>query len=106
VTNDDLLELLVATAAAVERAVGKVAGRDRRARTDRAGQYAIDLNVKDGRHGEQIDQVEGAASFTILEADVFGTGYRLTHHDGLLALDFEWQVQPGHLDELAPDRAG
>jgi len=43
VTNDDLLELLVATAAAVERAVGKVSGRDRRARTDRAGQYAIDL---------------------------------------------------------------
>ena len=42
-TNDDLLELLVATAAAVERAVGKVSGRDRRARTDRAGQYAIDL---------------------------------------------------------------
>jgi fructose-1,6-bisphosphatase/inositol monophosphatase family enzyme len=43
VTNDDLLELLAATAAAVERAVRRVSGRDRRARTDRAGQYAIDL---------------------------------------------------------------
>jgi fructose-1,6-bisphosphatase/inositol monophosphatase family enzyme len=43
VTNDDLLELLVATAAAVEPAVRAVSGRDRRARTDRAGQYAIDL---------------------------------------------------------------
>jgi fructose-1,6-bisphosphatase/inositol monophosphatase family enzyme len=43
VTNDDLLELLVATAAAVEQAVRGVSGRDRRARTDRRGQYAIDL---------------------------------------------------------------
>jgi myo-inositol-1(or 4)-monophosphatase len=43
VTTDDLLALLAATAAAVEQAVRGVSGRDRRARTDRAGQYAIDL---------------------------------------------------------------
>jgi myo-inositol-1(or 4)-monophosphatase len=43
VTNDDLLEVLVATAAAVERAVRLVTGNERRGRTDRAGQYAIDL---------------------------------------------------------------
>ena len=42
-TTDDLLGLLAATAAAVEQAVRGVSGRDRRARTDRAGQYAIDL---------------------------------------------------------------
>ena len=41
--SDDLLELLVATAAAVERAVREVTGADRRGRTDRAGQYALDL---------------------------------------------------------------
>ncbi|MCA1845132.1 MAG: hypothetical protein LC792_18450 [Actinobacteria bacterium] len=41
--NDDLLQLLVDTAAAVERAVRGVTGPDRRGRTDRAGQYAIDL---------------------------------------------------------------
>jgi myo-inositol-1(or 4)-monophosphatase len=43
VTNDDLLELLVATADAVERGVRGVTGSERRGRTDRAGQYAIDL---------------------------------------------------------------
>jgi fructose-1,6-bisphosphatase/inositol monophosphatase family enzyme len=43
VNTDDLLELVVATAAAVEGAVRGVTGRDRRGRTDRAGQYAIDL---------------------------------------------------------------
>jgi myo-inositol-1(or 4)-monophosphatase len=43
VTNEDLLELLVAAAAAVERAVREVTGTERRGRTDRAGQYAIDL---------------------------------------------------------------
>jgi myo-inositol-1(or 4)-monophosphatase len=43
VSNDDLLELLVDTAAAVERAVRGVTGGERRGRTDRAGQYAIDL---------------------------------------------------------------
>jgi fructose-1,6-bisphosphatase/inositol monophosphatase family enzyme len=43
VTPDDLLELLVRAAAAVEAAVRAVTGPDRRARTDRAGQYAIDL---------------------------------------------------------------
>ena len=42
-TNEDLLELLVAAAAAVERAVREVTGTERRGRTDRAGQYAIDL---------------------------------------------------------------
>lgn len=43
VTNDDLLELLVATAGAVERAVRRVGGSERRGRTERGGQYAIDL---------------------------------------------------------------
>jgi len=43
VNSDELLELLVDAAAAVERAVRSVTGSDRRGRTDRAGQYAIDL---------------------------------------------------------------
>jgi myo-inositol-1(or 4)-monophosphatase len=43
VTNEDLLELLAATAAAVERAVRTVTGSERRGRTDKPGQYAIDL---------------------------------------------------------------
>jgi myo-inositol-1(or 4)-monophosphatase len=43
VNTDDLLALLAATGSAVEQAVRRVSGRDRRARTDRAGQYAIDL---------------------------------------------------------------
>jgi myo-inositol-1(or 4)-monophosphatase len=43
VTSDELLDLLVGTAAAVERAVRTVPGPDRRARTDKPGQYALDL---------------------------------------------------------------
>jgi myo-inositol-1(or 4)-monophosphatase len=43
VDNDDLLDLLVATAAAIEGAVRGVTGHDRRGRTERAGQYALDL---------------------------------------------------------------
>jgi fructose-1,6-bisphosphatase/inositol monophosphatase family enzyme len=43
VTTDALLELLAEAAAAVERAVRRVPASDRRARTDRPGQYAIDL---------------------------------------------------------------
>jgi fructose-1,6-bisphosphatase/inositol monophosphatase family enzyme len=43
VTIDTLLDLLREAAAAVEVAVRSVTGGDRRARTDRAGQYAIDL---------------------------------------------------------------
>jgi len=43
VQNDGLLELLTETAAAVERALRLVTGGDRRGRTDRAGQYALDL---------------------------------------------------------------
>ena len=42
-TTDELLELLVAAAGAVERAVREVTGADRRGRTARAGQYALDL---------------------------------------------------------------
>jgi len=43
VTPDDLLELLVRASAAVETAVRRVSGPDRRGRTDRPGQYALDL---------------------------------------------------------------
>ncbi|HVW31660.1 MAG TPA: inositol monophosphatase family protein [Acidimicrobiia bacterium] len=42
-TTDELLDLLVRTAAAVERAVRTVSEPDRRARTDKPGQYALDL---------------------------------------------------------------
>jgi myo-inositol-1(or 4)-monophosphatase len=40
---DVLLELFVDTARAVQRAVGSIAPADLRARTDRGGQYALDL---------------------------------------------------------------
>jgi len=43
VENDGLLELLTEAAAAVERALRLVTGGDRRGRTERAGQYALDL---------------------------------------------------------------
>jgi fructose-1,6-bisphosphatase/inositol monophosphatase family enzyme len=43
VTTDDLLGLLTECAAAVEVALCGVTGGDRRSRTDRAGQYALDL---------------------------------------------------------------
>ncbi|HEV7864377.1 MAG TPA: inositol monophosphatase family protein [Acidimicrobiia bacterium] len=42
-TTDDLLGLLTECAAAVEVALCGVTGGDRRSRTDRAGQYALDL---------------------------------------------------------------
>jgi len=43
VTTGDLLELLVRASAAVERALRTVTGPGRRGRTDRPGQYALDL---------------------------------------------------------------
>jgi myo-inositol-1(or 4)-monophosphatase len=64
VTSDDLLELLVATAAAVESAVRQVTGSERRGRTNRAGQYAIDL-VADAAALEVL----GAAPVAVLSEE-------------------------------------
>ena len=55
------------------------------------GSYWIDISVAQ-RGAGRLDYVEHAASFAVAEADVYGTGYRVTCYYGLVYLDAIWEI--------------
>jgi lipopolysaccharide transport system ATP-binding protein len=55
------------------------------------GSYWIDISV--AQQGiSRLDYVERAASFDVEEADVYGTGYRVSSYFGLVYLDATWEI--------------
>ena len=75
------------------------------------GTYSLDIDV-DQKNIATLDGVERAAHFTVTEADVYGSGYRVEL--GVLYLDAEWQIRsrqacpdpscPGGTDDAAAGR--
>ncbi len=56
------------------------------------GVYSLTVSL--GSHqGSLEDKVEHVASFTVLQADIYGTGYLLTKEDGVMSLSFESHVE-------------
>jgi hypothetical protein len=61
------------------------------------GDYHIDVQV----HGEDatiVDRVHRAAEFTVLPADVLGTGYQFAGRDGAFTVPWEWELRPSNAD--------
>jgi lipopolysaccharide transport system ATP-binding protein len=56
------------------------------------GTYWIDISVAKQAIG-RLDYVYHAASFDVAEADVYGTGYRISPHFGLVYLDAAWEIR-------------
>jgi lipopolysaccharide transport system ATP-binding protein len=56
------------------------------------GSYWIDISVAQQGIG-RLDYVECAASFDVEEADVYGTGYRVSSYFGLVYLDATWEIR-------------
>jgi lipopolysaccharide transport system ATP-binding protein len=56
------------------------------------GSYWIDVSVAQQGIG-RLDYVEHAASFTVAEADVYGTGYQVSQYFGLVYLMADWEIR-------------
>lgn len=63
------------------------------------GEYHLDV----GAHVNTtaIDEVRRAAEFTVIPADVFGTGYQFAPKDGQFVVPWEWEVRPSSAERLA-----
>jgi lipopolysaccharide transport system ATP-binding protein len=55
------------------------------------GSYSISVSITSYR--ERIDFAENVAKFTIVEADVYKTGYKMRAHFGVTYLDGTWKIQ-------------
>ncbi len=56
------------------------------------GSYWIDVSVAQQGIG-RLDYVENAATFTVAEADVYGTGYQVSQYFGLVYLMGDWEIR-------------
>ncbi|MGH7541868.1 MAG: ABC transporter ATP-binding protein [Gemmatimonadota bacterium] len=60
------------------------------------GEYHLVVQVKD--RNETIDFVRRAGNFTVIPADVLGTGYQFAAHDGQFLVPWEWEIRPSNTD--------
>jgi lipopolysaccharide transport system ATP-binding protein len=56
------------------------------------GDYSMELHLKSPEG--TVDFVRGAADFTVVPADMLGTGYHFSARDGHFAVPFEWELRP------------
>ena len=56
------------------------------------GSYWIDVSVAQQGIG-RLDYVEHAATLTVTEADVYGTGYQISQYFGLVYLMGDWEIR-------------
>jgi len=62
------------------------------------GEYHIDLQVKGSDVRGVIDHVSRAATFSVVSADVLGTGFQYTSHDGPMLVAWDWELRPTRVD--------
>jgi lipopolysaccharide transport system ATP-binding protein len=56
------------------------------------GSYWIDISIAQQSVG-RLDYVEDAATFTVTETDIYGTGYQISSYFGLIYLDGDWEIR-------------
>jgi lipopolysaccharide transport system ATP-binding protein len=61
------------------------------------GEYI--LNVAIGDYSSNLDRVENALRFTIVAADIYGTGKIPPRKDGIFAIDAGWELQPSTIHQ-------
>ena len=69
------------------------------------GVYHLDVNVYGGE-GTVVDSVHHAADFTVVPADVLGTGYEFSQKDGPFRVRWDWELSPSNarISEEEPAR--
>jgi hypothetical protein len=58
------------------------------------GRYWLSIGVWDPNQNRLLDQVERAASFDVIPANVYGSGYAVRPHEGSLFINFQWELRP------------
>ena len=56
------------------------------------GRYSVDVSITHGRSG-RIDYVDRACQFTVVEGDVYGTGYHLSADYGVVYVQGSWEIR-------------
>jgi lipopolysaccharide transport system ATP-binding protein len=62
------------------------------------GDYSIELHLKSPEG--TVDFVRSAADFTVVPADMLGTGYHFSARDGHFTVPFEWELRPSATDDI------
>ncbi len=62
------------------------------------GEYHLDLHVKGRLTRDTLDFVSHAATFSVTSADVHGSGFQYTEHDGQFLVPWDWELRPAGLD--------
>ena len=66
------------------------------------GDYHLTVEAGELRHSKLLDEVHRAAEFSVIPADVLGTGYHFSaRKDGHVMVPWEWEVRPAHADQMA-----
>jgi lipopolysaccharide transport system ATP-binding protein len=58
------------------------------------GEYHIELQLRGNDRRGNIDWIRRAGAFTVVAADVHGTGFLYSHHDGPVAVPWDWELRP------------
>ena len=62
------------------------------------GDYSIEVHLKSPQR--TVDFVRRAADFTVIPANVLGTGYHFSGRDGQFTVPFEWELRPFGTDDI------
>ena len=62
------------------------------------GDYHIDLQLKGNDQRGMIDHVRGAARFSVVSADVLGTGFEYSAHDGPFMVPWDWELRSSRVE--------
>ena len=66
------------------------------------GDYHLNVGAHDMRDSTLLDEVHRAAEFSVISADVLGTGYQFVAlKDGHFTVPWEWEVRPSNADRVA-----
>jgi lipopolysaccharide transport system ATP-binding protein len=68
------------------------------------GDYHLDVEAY-GHENLLIDMVHRAAEFTVIPADMLGTGYHFGPRDGHFVVPFEWELRPSNPGRARSDEA-
>jgi lipopolysaccharide transport system ATP-binding protein len=60
------------------------------------GRYHLHVAATDPKTGTFLDEVLRAAEFTVIPADVLGTGYEFAARDGTFMVPWEWELRPAN----------
>jgi lipopolysaccharide transport system ATP-binding protein len=63
------------------------------------GDYHMDVEIY-ASGGVPVDSVNHAAEFTVLPADVLGTGYQFAARDGHFVVPWTWELRPSTTDDV------